>query len=98
MIKDLDSREVKYMTEFDKVNAKLQEMEDNHMSNQWNFQNLDAEILALTEKCSRQENLFREKFQSEINRLKSEYSAEKFKMAKEIERLADKAHELQVLC
>lgn len=46
MIKDLDSREVKYMTEFDKVNAKLQEMEDNHMSNQWNFQNLDAEIFA----------------------------------------------------
>lgn len=97
MIKDSESREVKYLAEIDKVTTKLHDLETNHFNNEWNVENLNAEILALKEKCSRQEHLFREKFQSEVSRLKSEYSAEKCKLAKEMECLADKAHELQVL-
>lgn len=98
MVKESELKEIKSMDEFDKIKTQLHEMEASYKNNGWNREVLDAEIAALKEKCSRQEILFRDKFQSEINRIKSEFSAEKFKMAKEIEILADKNHELQMVC
>ena len=96
MIKDMESRELKSHEELLQVSEKLKELESEKLHQEWDIENFNAEIASLKERCARQENIFKEKFQSEINRLKSEFSAEKCRLAKEFESLADKAHSLQV--
>jgi hypothetical protein len=96
MVMDFESKQVKSMEELNQVSDKLQEIECKKLNHEWNVENLNAEINALKDRCSRQQDLFKEKFQCEINKLKSEYSVEKCKLAKEITKLADKAHDLQV--
>jgi hypothetical protein len=95
-IKELESQQLVSLSQFDTVSLRLQEIEANRLDDELTKEIENAEILALREQCSRQESLFKEKFQSELNRVKSEYSADKIKLVKEIEKLADKAHELQV--
>jgi hypothetical protein len=96
MVKGLESEKMRSLAEFDQVVEKLQTIEANHLDRDFIKLNENAEILALREQLKRQEIIFKEKFQSEVNRVKSEYAADKMKLVKEIEQLADKNHELQV--
>ncbi len=96
MVKGLESEKMRSLAEFDQVVEKLQTIEANHLDHDFIKLNENAEIVALREQLKRQEIIFKEKFQSEVNRVKSEYAADKMKLVKEIEQLADKNHELQV--
>ena len=96
LVKDLENKELLHLEELKDISAKFHSLEQEKLVNVWTQDSLNSEISILRDKFIRQENFYKEKLKAELNRLKNDFTAEKCRLAKEIDSLAAKNYDLQV--